>query len=334
MGIMRFPYTNLHELNLDWILEQLNQEGAVLSINDKHGIVVLTGEDIKRNSTTSETIAQALSSQGTAIQTVRTQIGTSPLPTTAQSLTGAIAENAGEIADLQDDVIGSTSLPTTAQTLTGAIAENAGNIGGNATSITNINNKIGSTSLPTTAQTLTGAVAELNTKYTGLRIEFGDNTQEITPNLQNNWASAVPNDGKTYFVKISVIYGDYYGTICRYSSNYGTGIVSRYDGRVYRIQMNNGVCSAYQLQNRPIQIVSTGEKVISSNGNISYSFANKSIVLGAYCTSSDIVCTVYPSSGADASGNTTWWVHCRNANSAGAVASGNITCYLIYIDMT
>lgn len=180
---------------------------------------------------------------------------------------------------------------------------------------------------------LQAQVNELSSQFGNLRIEFGDNTKELTPNLQDNWSTAIPNDGKTYFVKISALYGDFYGTICRYSTNYGTGIVSRYDGRVYRIQMNNGVCTAYQLQNRPIQIISTGEKSLSANGNISHTFNNKSIVLSAYSTSSDIVCSVYPSSGADSSGATTWWIHCRNATSNGAVASGNITCYLIYIDM-
>ena len=153
MALLRFPYTNLHELNLDWIIEQLNKEGAVLSVNDKHGVVVLTGEDIVRSSINSQTIEQALTTQGTSIQAVRTQIGTTALPTTAQTITGAIAENAGEIADLQDDVIGNTPLPTTAQTLTGAIAENAGEIA-------NQQDLIGSTALPTTAQTITGAIAE------------------------------------------------------------------------------------------------------------------------------------------------------------------------------
>lgn len=167
MSVLRFPYTDLHTLNLDWIIEQLNKEGAVLSVNDKHGIVVLTGEDIQRNTTTSETVAQALTSQGTAIQTVRTQIGTYPLPTVAQSLTGAIAENAGKIANLQDDVIGSTPLPTTAKTLTGAIAENAGEIA-------NQQDLIGSTALPTTEQTITGAINEHETDITSLNTQLAD----------------------------------------------------------------------------------------------------------------------------------------------------------------
>ena len=195
MSLLKLPYTNLHELNLDWIIEQLNKEGAVISVNDKHGIVTLTAEDINRTPNNPQTVEQALTSQGSSIQAVRTEIGvtplptaaqsitgaiaehetditdinteigTTPLPTTAQTLTGAIAENAGEIADIQDNAIGATPLPTTAQTLTGAIAEVDGDISG-------INNKIGTTPLPTTAQTLTGAIAEHETDITTLNGNF------------------------------------------------------------------------------------------------------------------------------------------------------------------
>lgn len=192
MSLIKYPYTNLHELNLDWIIEQLNnQDGPVRSVNGKFGIVTLTGEDLARSSSNPETVSTALTTQGTSIQTVRNQIGVTPLPTTAQTLTGAIAENAQEIADVEDNVIGSTALPTTAQTLTGAIAENAqtianvednvignttlpttaqtltGAIAENAQEISNVeDNVIGNTALPTTAQTLTGAIAELNTNMT------------------------------------------------------------------------------------------------------------------------------------------------------------------------
>ena len=38
-----FPYTNLHELNLDWLITQLNKisESAVLSVNGETGVVIL-----------------------------------------------------------------------------------------------------------------------------------------------------------------------------------------------------------------------------------------------------------------------------------------------------
>lgn len=200
MSLLRYPYTNLHELNLDWIIEQLNKEGAVLSVNDKHGIVTLTGEDINRSSNSSETVAAALTSQGQSIQSVRTQIGVTPLPTTAQTLTGAIAENAQEIADIEDNVIGDTELPTEAQTLTGAIAENAQdistnaeNIQENAEDISSINTKIGTTALPTTAQTLTGAIAEheqdinsINTKVDGLTVRYVTWDYSIDANISAN----------------------------------------------------------------------------------------------------------------------------------------------------
>ena len=173
----------------------------------------------------------------------------------------------------------------------------------------------------------------LDSKITNLVIAFGTSSKDLTSNLTDNWSTAVPNDSRVYFVRINSMYGAFYGVICRYSDVYGTGIVSRYDGRVYRIQMNNGSCSSYQLQNRPIEVLSTGSKTISANGNISYTFSNKVLVLGVYSTSSDIVCSAYPSSGADSSGSAEWWIHCRNANSSGSVASGTITCYIIYIDM-
>ena len=80
-----------------------------------------------------------------------------------------------------------------------------------------------------------------------------------------------------------------------------------------------------------IKTVSTGAKTLSANGNISYTFSKKAIVLAAYSLTSDTVCMAYPSSGADGDGHTTWWIHCRSASSAGAVATGSITCYLVYI---
>ena len=51
-----FPYTNFHDLNLDWIIQKIMDAyspdnpppvGMVASVNGKTGIVVLTGEDIK-----------------------------------------------------------------------------------------------------------------------------------------------------------------------------------------------------------------------------------------------------------------------------------------------
>lgn len=216
MSVIKYPYTNLHELNLDWIIEQLNNpDGPVRTVNGKSGMVVLTGEDIERSTSNPETVAAALQSQGSALQSVQNKLGTTPLPTTAQTVTGAIAEhetditginnkigstalptiaqtltggiaeNAGEIADI-DDAIGTTALPTVAQTLTGAIAENAGEIA-------SIEDDIGSTALPTTAQTITGAIDEhesditaLNTKINGLAVRYVTWDYSIAAGVSDN----------------------------------------------------------------------------------------------------------------------------------------------------
>lgn len=49
MGLFpQFPYSNLHELNLDWIIEQIRQvtgEGVVLSVNGLSGVVTLYTEN-------------------------------------------------------------------------------------------------------------------------------------------------------------------------------------------------------------------------------------------------------------------------------------------------
>ena len=108
-------------------------------------------------------ISAAIGTQDAKILAIETEIGNTTLPTTAQTLTGAIAELDGDIsteastranADTAiNNKIGNTPLPTTAQTITGAIAEHE-------TDISRIDSKIGNTALPTTAQTLTGAIAE------------------------------------------------------------------------------------------------------------------------------------------------------------------------------
>lgn len=43
MGLLMLPYTNLHELNLDWIINAIRESG-VLSVNGQTGVVVLYPE--------------------------------------------------------------------------------------------------------------------------------------------------------------------------------------------------------------------------------------------------------------------------------------------------
>ena len=193
MAIIKYPYTNLHEINLDWIIEQLNNpDGPVRTVNGKSGIVILTGEDIARSTSNPETVAAALQSQGSALQSVQNKLGTTALPTTAQTVTGAIAEHETDINGIKAD-IGSTPLPTIAQTLTGAIAENAGDIA-------NIDDVIGSTALPTTAQTITGAIAEHESDIIGINNSIGTLNTRTT---RQNIGVSLNNTGNSYFTHVA-----------------------------------------------------------------------------------------------------------------------------------
>lgn len=196
MALLKYPYTNLHELNLDWIIEQLNNtDGPVRTVNGKSGMVTLTGEDIERSTSNPETVATALQSQGTSLQTVRNQIGTTALPTTAQTLTGAIAEHETDITGI-DNKIGTTVLPTTAQTLTGAAAELDGDV-------TTINNKIGNTALPTTAQTLTGAISEHETDITNIKNDIGFQIKQAAYNNAAEISFNIPSNSRYVFMVTS-----------------------------------------------------------------------------------------------------------------------------------
>lgn len=98
--------------------------------------------------------------------------------------------------------LGSTALPTTAQTVTGAIAELDGDVttlntavGGKASQsdMTSVQNTIGSTTLPTTAQTLTGAIAELDGDVSSLNTAVsGKASQSDLTSLQTTVSGVTP----------------------------------------------------------------------------------------------------------------------------------------------
>ena len=164
MSLLKYPYTNLHELNLDWIIEQLNQQGPVLSVNGEHGAVTLTGENINRAPNNPQTVEQALSTQGSSIQAARTLLGTTPLPTIAQTVTGAVDELSGDVGDINEK-IGNTALPTTSQTLSGAIAEHESDI----TTLTGFANTIRRVDCTVSIETFANEVTDGTLQYFRMR---------------------------------------------------------------------------------------------------------------------------------------------------------------------
>lgn len=181
-------------------------------------------------------------------------------------------------------------------------------------------------------------IAALNSNIVGKYVyDQSGSIETYLGTLPNDkqWVVTVTNNGTTG--SLVTLSGQHLFSITQFcssnSTKYQIAVAVNVPYVYYRIYRwyNSSWSDWYELE-RKIQVVSTGSKTISGNGNISYTFENKVLVLGAYSTSSDIVCSVYPSSGADSSGSATWWIHCRNANSSGSVASGTITCYIIYIN--
>lgn len=100
-----------------------------------------------------------------AISTLNTQINTPD--------TGLAATVAGHTTDIAgiNGKIGSTILPTTAQTLTGAVAELDGDISTINTTVSGINTTIGSTPLPSGDQSITGSLSRISNSTANVSIQ-------------------------------------------------------------------------------------------------------------------------------------------------------------------
>ena len=103
-------------------LDDIPSSSGVVSVNGETGVVVLTADEIHRTGANNETVEHAISGLVTDTQNIENKIGTTQLPTTALTITGAIAEHETDITGINTE-IGNTSMGTTATTITGAIKE-------------------------------------------------------------------------------------------------------------------------------------------------------------------------------------------------------------------
>lgn len=71
-------------------------------------------------------------------------------------------------------------------------------------------------------------------------ITFGSTSSDISTVLSSNWTTDVPNDGVPHLAKVNAQYGSCYGYLSRYDDSYGSGVLTRYDGSVYNVFLNNG----------------------------------------------------------------------------------------------
>ena len=100
------------------IAEAIAGAGKVASVNGKTGAVQLNDEDIPSTAVSgTDTVEGALGSLSQQIDDLKEQVGDTALPTTAQTMTGAIAELDTEIGDL-------TELVTTNERITSGLVFN------------------------------------------------------------------------------------------------------------------------------------------------------------------------------------------------------------------
>ena len=71
-------------------------------------------------------------------------------------------------------------------------------------------------------------------------ISFGDKSKTLATVLTENWQNEIPN-AKSYpiLVQVEADNTNYYGFLSRYSTRYGSGILTRYDNKSYSCFMND-----------------------------------------------------------------------------------------------
>ena len=113
-------------------------------------------------------------------------------------------------------------------------------------------------------------------------------------------------------------------------SNYIEFLSLDYDGDVrtgsYNVSSNTK--SVYQASVHIGSITGT----TSSSGNVIKTFDKHAVVLSAWSSSGGCVVTPYPGSGADNSGQNTWWFHvCSDAADTHVIANTSLTVYYTYM---
>lgn len=314
-----FPYTNLHELNLDWLiqemkdLEQKVQDGPVVSVNGLTGVVTLYREsniqfpDITDATVTKWEMFRYLNGSIFGIQFdnngnvyalrdfARTKLLTwDDIPPEAgvisiNDLYGVVHLSGTDIpymggetetvydklSDLDDDITSAQAdineLSVTLTTVDNAIKRGIAYLESTDTAVNNIpsgryvfwkNGAYISTSAISIGDTLSstnltavatgGFINALQTQINTINVEqahviMNDTTKNLTELLTDRWTTDVPNDGIAHLAQLTSNGGTWYGTISRYTTNYGAAMLARYDGYAAVGFLNNGTVTVHTL---------------------------------------------------------------------------------------
>lgn len=78
--------------------------------------------------------------------------------------------------------------------------------------------------------------------------QFGDTSKTLATVLTENWQNEIPN-AKPYpiLVQVQADSTNYYGFLSRYSTKYGSGVLTRYDGKCYLCFLNNSTVTVRSI---------------------------------------------------------------------------------------
>lgn len=197
-------------------LNDIPSASGVVSFNGQTGVVVVKGSDLIISTTDTRTIAQGFSDLATSGNNIKSNVAyventataTQNIPAGAYVIWQNNPYISSQAISIGDTLSGSNLTAISAGGITNALYDR-------------INNLIGT-------------------------IHFGSNQTDLKTNLENNWTTAMPN-GSIRFVQIASQYGDFYGYLSRYSSNYGSGVLTRYNGTSAIVTLSNGTVTVYDI---------------------------------------------------------------------------------------
>ena len=156
----------------------------------------------------------------TDINTIKTDLGTEELTTTAKTVKGAVNEVAAQYKDIVNK-IGTETLSTTAQDLKGAINEVFQNVSnGKQLIATAITGKGITTSSDSTFQTMATNIKNINSKNINVEGFTAYTLFETDENIPNTWIGA--NGGKDLVLSSDDFLNTFYDNLVATNSDYGT----------------------------------------------------------------------------------------------------------------
>ena len=210
--------------------DDIPSSSGVVSLNGLTGVVTLYGNTMDLYSGSQDTVKDAIDYTRSSV---------------AYREDGATASQNipnGSYVIWQGEPYISTAAISSGDTLSGSnlTAKPAGITNAIRSDINSISTQLG---------TINSDITTLYSKVT--QVIMNDATKTLAQLLQDRWTTDVPNDGLVHLIEATSNGGTWYGTIARYSTNYGAGLFARYDGYSAAAFLNNGTVTTRTLAYQP-----------------------------------------------------------------------------------